>query len=102
MASKNLKKVLRIIEIQHKEFHPTMNPVSWNKAVKYIKAKDKRTQFNGLFRPLYAQLYKEMVEEGCVNKEAKRRAKAKAKEMVKAQLAVVPPAQSGEAQQETV
>ena len=42
MASKNVRKVLRKIYSQSKTFHPRKNPVSWNKAVKYVKAKDKR------------------------------------------------------------
>lgn len=88
MASKNVKKVLRKIYQRSKSFHPTMAPVSWNKCVKYIKAKDKRTTYNATFKPLFAQVKQEMREEGTHESVLKRRAKAKTKELIKNKLAL--------------
>ncbi len=70
---------------KNKNFHPTQAPVSWNKAVKYIKAKDVRLTFNARFRPLFAALKKEMREEGCHESIVKERAKEKAKAILKAE-----------------
>jgi hypothetical protein len=80
-----------------------MAPVSWNKAVKYIKAKDKRLTYNATFKPLFAQVKQEMREEGCHESVLKRRAKKKTKELIKNKLALATvAAQQGSAGQEEV
>ena len=88
MASKNVNKVLNKIYTQNKNFRPEMNPVSWNKAVTYVKAKDKRLAFNAAFKPLFEQCKKELRDEGCHESQVKVRAKQKAKALAKTQLAV--------------
>lgn len=96
MANRNAKKVLRWIYAQSDTFHPSQNPESWNKAVKYVQRKDKTLKFNTIFRPLYAQLYKESVEAYLagghkltteIKQGLKEDAKDKAKDITKTQLA---------------
>lgn len=65
-----------------------MNPVSWNRAVHLIKAKDKRLTYNAMFVPLYKSVKQEMREEGCHESVLKRRAKTKTKELIKNKLAL--------------
>lgn len=81
--------------------HPTQYPESWNKAVKYIQAKDKRLTFNAEFRPLFKAVKQEMREEGCHEKVLSSRAKAKVLEILKTKAALKTAAeQSGAGQDE--
>lgn len=100
--NKNTKKVLNKIYSQNKKFKPSNNPVSWNKAVKYIKAKDARLTYNLTFKPLYDTVKKEMRDEGTHKSVLKRRAKAKVKELIKAKFALATAAQQVGAEQEKV
>ena len=80
-----------------------MAPLSWNKAVKYIKAKDKRMTYNAIFKPLFAQVKQEMRDEGCHESVLKSRAKKKTKELIKNKLALATvAAQQGYKEQEDV
>lgn len=102
MASKNTKKVLRKIYSQNKNFKPQNNSVSWNNAVDYIKAKDKRLSYNSIFVPIFEEVKKELRAEGCHESVLKSRAKKKTKEIVKAHFAAKFAAEQSSAGQEEV
>lgn len=104
MASRGLNKVIRAIYLNSNEtdgtkrtFDPYEYPVNWNKAVKYIQAKDRQLSFNKTFRPLFLQIYNEDIKTylagghkltSYLKKEIKQNAKEKAKEIIKTQAEV--------------
>lgn len=94
MASKNVKKVLTKIYTQNANFHPTQNPVAWNKAVVYIKNKDTRMAYNNKFLPLY--------EAGRLQGLNKYEAKEQAKAILKAQSASLAPAEQDPKESQTL
>ena len=112
VATKNLKKVIRKVYLNAKEkdpskrtFHPLDYPTNWNNVIKYMEAKDKRMQFNALFRSLFKPIYIEDLKvytdaghklSPALKKEMKQYAKEKAKKIVKTQLAAKAPVQQGE------
>lgn len=98
-----MKKVLKKIYSQNKNFRPENNPVSWPKAVAYVQAKDKRLADRSVFMPLFEAIKDEMRAEGVHESVVQERAKKKAKEVIKAQRAIASaPAQQSLTEQENV
>lgn len=111
MASRGTKKVLRKIFSKTNNLDPNKCVVSWNKAVKYIQAKDKRLAFNAIFKPAYAEMKARDIKEYLagghkltthLKKEIMEYAKEKAKAFAKAQIASKAAAQQGGQKQEAV
>lgn len=118
MATKNLKKVIRKIVLNSKEkdlslrtFNPANYHVNWNGAIKYLNAKDRRTTFNNIFRPLFADIYRTDIQEylagghklnAALKKGMKQHAKEKAIEITKAKIALQAAAKQSSAEQEAV
>lgn len=111
MASKNLKKLMRKIYAKNKTLNPHDYPGNWPKAIKYVNAKGRSMQFNGLFRPLYKQILSDAMAEHLagghkltyeIKKGLKEYAKQQASETVKAQLAAKTPAQQDHKESQTL
>lgn len=118
MATRNLKKVIRKILLNSKEtdttkrtFYPPDHRINWNKAIKYLNAKDRSLSFNAIFRPLFEEIYVTDIKEylslghklnSALKKGIRQYAKEKAKELTKTQLALKAPAQQSGPEQESV
>lgn len=118
MATKNLKKIIRKIYMNAKAkpedrtFNPLNYPKNWGNAIKALKAKDYRLQFNAIFKPLYKQIYAEDIKvyvdgghkiTSRLKKLMKDNAKEKAKEIAKAKIALAANSpQQGYKEQESV
>jgi hypothetical protein len=79
-----------------------MNPVSWNRVVKYIKLKDARSAYNTQFIPLFSQVKQEMREEGVHESVLQERAKKKTKELIKAKSLTPAPAEQSYKESQSV
>jgi len=96
MATKNLKKLMRRIYNQDGTLSPKEYPTNFNRAIKYLNAKDKSVTFNTIFKPLYKQMMAEELKvyadgghkiSGALKKEMKEYVKDKAKKTTQTEIA---------------
>src|SRR5437879_2900691 len=99
------------IYAKNKNLNPHQYPVNFNRAIKYLNAKDKSAKFNNIFKPLYKQLIAEELKvyadgghkiSGALKKEMKQYVKDKAKKATKAKIAAKFTVQQGNKEQEDV